>query len=1295
MEERSSSNCENEASVAVNNIKTLLDLGNTGGGDDGGSRPDGMITTFGPMMDMHRNDNYHPHHIAITTTTNTTTSQPIRNNHSNHHPLDATPFQKRTTTTGTSHRRNDLAISNHGGGPIRLWSEEPPRPEHSHPPPKSEYHLAKERLLSQRQRRAQQNSISNSNRNSTNGHKPNSVRTAEVTDLQHLTLKHDDLVRKSNEYRTNRSIASTNTSTNTRTNHNVRSHVEDIMREVILIEQDPMMAPLSPSHVHYTSPDQSPPPPPQQEQQQSYSSPTTSSPRNYKSPTATSPKSYTFTSSPRNYSSLVSPNSMSNRLFIDTSDMEQLLEDVAPLGRTKKFDGNDLVSAFGYEFNKRHENDEQSDIIVIDDVLQQQDRMSEASKRSMGDPTSTAMIAGQNVAARYEAIRHSVAGRISNMERTQIHPLAYTSTTSPTLRTVPEMSPPTTTKPRDISPSKIHFIRDQVKSLQEQQQQHQEQHIDVITNASELDESLLRANVNKELKKMEESIGKEPPSPQDAITNSPSRASAIEGLIALESIKSLSKQDPMSLDDDFEVAPLSAEAEYRKKSKGSNTTRPFSPKLLNQEDESDFIAITRNLSSKTFMADILNESSTVFPSPANNAKNDPHTETPIETSIQATDVDPHPDNSTNHSSVAIREASETDAQSLAIIKKESPMLTTAAELCVGFCANNGDSISVPDKGMEMTFDHNDPLAITLSAINSVGSAVDPSTSIIEHTDPTLSNTTSHGGLESQKESELPIEPAQSRNSAQVNLTKGKSNERRKESRVNDLALSDEDSSESYPSDVDVNNEDDMKYLNQSKFITASNNTMVKYTDTVDTKMQSSKSVVSTATESNIKRNTEASISDNASFVSDNSGTRASLGDSDNSDSDDEDTGIYDSCFARQIFDDTCAWLERDETSFCFRPSLLKKVKRRNVGQIKKYYGRSPLVLRVPRNPIITRNYLQSRRKVQENPVPRSRKSKPNSNSNMKNSESQSALLRFRQNKTIFGADVGGQSVSVANHTAANNLDIEKVDVGGKYQESIEDVVTPVSSNISKATETEMHTNEYSVAESSGVFEADSKNLAIFEVKSAEEYTSHHFTTYQQSLRSRSMSPVFLTKKRNEFKANDSSQKELVDIQSTNKSDHIDVIAEVCAKIVSSRSREQMGKPKQIVEDVELKPEPIDCTGTKAIPDASSTQWKESPDSPGFNEYEDTEFSNRPKSRREGLAKLRHHKSPVRHELIQLEHVESEMDSTDNSVLNEEQRLAALDMAEKLRRRAMTLRRRRKLRERRREVRCMDSQMVVT
>ena len=191
-----------------------------------------------------------------------------------------------------------------------------------------------------------------------------------------------------------------------------------------------------------------------------------------------------------------------------------------------------------------------------------------------------------------------------------------------------------------------------------------------------------------------------------------------------------------------------------------------------------------------------------------------------------------------------------------------------------------------------------------------------------------------------------------------------------------------------------------------------------------------------------------------------------------------------------------------------------------------------------------------------------------------------------------------------------------------------------------------------------------------------------------------MSPVSVSKK-NSAKRLDDSKQPILDIRSTNLSRHNDVIVEVCSKIESSRSPEQEAFSSNDGEASKSKQEPIDCTGTKAESDISSLKWIESPDAPVFDEYTDEEYFGRPRSRREGLAKLRHHKSPIRHELIQLEHVESEMESTDNSALNEEQRLAALDMAEKLRRRAMTLRRRRKLRDRRREVRCMDSQIVVT
>ena len=1177
IDERSSSNCENEAALAVNNIKTLLDLGDN----------DEMTVVAPVTIPMDRN---HENHHRITNGTRGYHEK--RNRDTPHHSPQSTP-----------------EAGNHQNGPIRLWTvEEPPRPEqyHQQSPPKSEYHMAKERLMSARR---QSHSRHHHNNNDNNNNKQNHdhqhhhhsslQETSDAHEIRHLTQKHDELVRIMSE------------------GFHQRNHDKNGgLIEVIHLEHDQIVAPLPSS----TNANMNTGPVP----------PTT---------TSNTPSS---SSSPHN-------NSSPNRLFIDTSEMD----DTTPRSRTK-YDGSDLVTAFGYEFDKRRdENDEPSDeIIVIDD---EPDRMTSLSSI---DPTTTK--AGQNVAARYEAIRHSVAGRISHMERTKIHPLVA----SPVMSTEPEMKPdPTTTSttatpPRALSPSHFHFIRDQVKSLQGQSAFTTNDDKHAESSGDDVDETKAESTIDLPAAR--------PTSPEVVVVRSPSRASAIEGLIAAEPTLLLSsKSDPMTtlIDDESEDHPLSAEAEYRKRrNQPSTLTNPSSPMnaLMNQEVkgkvESDFIAITRNISSKTFATDALTESSAVGANAAESPKNE----------------------STN--TVAGEVA--TDAPSTAtLVKKESPVLITAAELCVGFCANNGDTISLPDDGgKEMTFERNDPMVTTLSPINSVGSTV-------EHTPNTTCNDAD--GLEP------PNEPALKDIQATVNLAKSKSKEGRRSGNVNDLALSEDESSESYPSDVDVNDDDaGLKYPNKSKYITANDTALVvKFSNTVDTNVPSSKSVISTATESHVKRNTEASLSDNASFVSDNSGTRESLGDSDNSDSD-EDTGIYDSCFARQIFDDTCAWLERDESSFCFRPSLLKKVKRRNVGPIKKYYGRSPLVLRVPRNPIITRNYLQSRRKVPENSVRQSRRngSVGITDGNVPQSEAQSTLLKFRKKEARQNMDIDKESTK-------NGIETEKAEAVTKKQPDIEVLAAQRTANVSRATDTThkkstgVQPKDYKLAELSGVFEADSKNLAIFEVKSAEEYTSHHFSNFQQSLRSRSMSPISFSIKQKELEV-DASKQPLGGTLSTNKSDHNDVKEVVCAKLERSRDREDVASPKPTHHEQRLKLEPIDCTGTMAKSENSSGQWVESPDASAIDELTDPESSIRPKSRREGLAKLRI-KSPVRHELIQLEHVESEIESTDNSTLNEEQRLAALEMAEKLRRRAMTLRRRRKLRERRREVRCMDSQMVVS
>jgi hypothetical protein len=943
--------------------------------------------------------------------------------------------------------------------------------------------------------------------------------------------------------------------------------------------------------------------------------------------------------------------SVGNRLFIDTSEMEKKFDEHSPLARRQgRLD--DLVSAFAYEF-KKHDNDEQSDIIVVDDIfMAQSNHMPEQRSNSRN-----LSIAGQNVAARYEAIRNSVTGRL-NLEKTRSHPLA-----SPIFR-VPDGT--TNSKIQcDLSPSKIHFIRDQVTSLQQPQD---EEHVTDISakipQPSFLDDV---QDVTVGVKATDEIQGTQHPEP----VRSPSRASAIEGQILVTDIVPQTSKSLTNEEDDPIIPPLTAEAEYRKKIKGNiaaiTKLRPSCIVDGENQDiakaESDFITITRNLSSN-----LKHQATDKSEDIDGRQENLTLTTQPIEETILNTK-----DGSVDSCLNMFEDSGLTIPQ--AIIQNESTAVIDAAELCVGFCSNSGDTTSIPDVGKGIMAKSNlQPLATKSLASIEIGGTqfqekkVNPPQSI----SPVL---VIENGEIIEDAPEARVISAHSRKlNARYNDERKIDDDRHNESIYNNnLALSADDSSSSYPSDVDID-DDDHKALNDIPNYDNGCSVFI-HSNTNNAKNVPSNQTIASSTNSAI-REVSVSVSDNASYVSDNSGTMASQ----STDSDlDEDTGIYDACFARQILDDTCAWLERDETSFCFKPSLLKKVSKRNIGPMKQYYARSPLMLRVPRNQILTRNYLQSRRKINELPPQRSKKSSKRGNA--QNFNRKSTVLHVKENQN----EVAIKELNVSPNKNNNNI-------VSNDDEVIHDFITPINSNVSKTTEatldeiTNINTKEVSTTDTaSGVFEVNSKNLAIFEVKSAEEYTSRHFIAYQQLLRSRSMSPrSFQSKTSNKSATQYKIHAEGNDIATV--SDLRQEISLLNKKIVESECSEkinsstmQNGIDSSLEDSNYINMEPIDCTGE--IFDShrpySSNQ--------AMTASEEAEYSSRPKSRREGLAKLRQQK-PIRNELIECDHDEFEVESTSNvSMLTEDQRLAALDLAEKLRRRATTLRRRRKIRERRKEL----------
>jgi hypothetical protein len=973
--------------------------------------------------------------------------------------------------------------------------------------------------------------------------------------------------------------------------------------------------------------------------------------------------------------------SCNSRLFIDTSDMERILDDNA----SPQKEGNDLLSAFAYEFKKKG-NDEQSDIIVIDDILAQK-----KETKHKWDVTR----AEQNVAARYEAIRDSVSGRL-NFEKTRVHPL---SPSMPMTERKHHM------ESQDLSIAKINSIRDHVKLLQQQ-------------NAA--DESVQSTGVGLQTNDKSKC----------AITSSPSksfhsfdRSSVIEGLINASGVEP--KADQLDIDsEDGEAIDTEAEHIQDKnifKEGAIDGDALLSMLVSNKESDVPVIAdpnvkaIPKDLppppssnepTKVANVADTINslEETYQYPESNDDKGNNGSSQTEKEEPLSGT----------------MKDVSELDNHQ-EITYQNSQAVVAADDLCLGFCSNNGDdTISVPDKINALSGDTEDVPSSPAVATIVLKDAMLPFVQEYlvnspSHCKSLAENSTLEtvfGGDDLLKKCTSVATVIEGEISMARNHKLNEKDHDTGSIYIDDLAISVDESSSSYQSDVEPDIEIDVDDVQPGNGF-QKESAIILHSGTADSNKlprQSMSKAVKVVSPMNItaKKYTEASTSDNGSYVTDYSETRASLGDSDNSDSDlDDEAGIYDTCFARQFLDVTCAWLENEETSFCFKPSLLKKVKRRNVGPMSKGNGRSPLLLRIPRKTNLSQNFIDTRRKATEKYFFRSRQNAKKGTLQTQDSPSRSA--RSRRNQIVFGSGANAKNEVIVKpqYTPAQVNDANGV---AKEQQEIHDFVTPTSSNLSKAMmETTMDEDEdlnisgrinSASPTTFGVVEVDSINMGVLGVKSADEYVSRHFKAYEHGLRSRSMSPRTF-----QLTSHDELRRQVLngleDHKGPESSDQNCEVPHSGMKYGDANEQNKNGASvqktsaplHQIQENVIV---PIDCTveGSDSIYSHSHCSGADVVN----NEDEQTSENDapvRPKSRREGLAKLRRH-HPSRHESVVSEKEDSRTESVSIvSLINEEQRLAALDLAEKLRRRATTLKRRRKVRERRKELRCTDSYQVCS
>lgn len=234
------------------------------------------------------------------------------------------------------------------------------------------------------------------------------------------------------------------------------------------------------------------------------------------------------------------------------------------------------------------------------------------------------------------------------------------------------------------------------------------------------------------------------------------------------------------------------------------------------------------------------------------------------------------------------------------------------------------------------------------------------------------------------------------------------------------------------------------------------------------------------------------------------------------------------------------------------------------------------------------------------------------------------------------------------------------------------------------------------------FESESMSGGIFVVKSAEEYSSRRMSYFhRRSHRARSLSPRTQRlgqKQKVSFLTSCRVSKTSVDCSPTGFSDQTSPYG------IRSEQPGADSSPPDINTTMNFRRTtghqnytqiPIDCTEIASSHSLEQTLYEQCEAENTYLPYSVSagigtgsagrpEALLRPRNGRDGSAEFRNGMAPA--ELYEDETPADMISPSHLSTLNDGQRLAAIDLAEKLRRRATTLKRRRKIRERRKELR---------
>lgn len=478
-------------------------------------------------------------------------------------------------------------------------------------------------------------------------------------------------------------------------------------------------------------------------------------------------------------------------------------------------------------------------------------------------------------------------------------------------------------------------------------------------------------------------------------------------------------------------------------------------------------------------------------------------------------------------------------------------------------------------------------------------------------------------------------------------------------------------------------------------------------ETVDVAMNNS------IAEATLTKESQGSISEDYVSCATDAETKVSIVDSETTDSEmEEEQEIYGTCagvpYAIRLLDVTCAWLEKEETAFCFQPSLLKEVKKRDarssvqsrrVHDIKSR-GRQRATTLLPHQSALSRCFGESHEEKTETKGEKSRV-----NLSVINTISPVRREYKTNKKSSRGKQLNVISVPVDHFDSGENIqdvvtpissnktnspaagcfddikDIENEDIVSKYVVPFDTSTNKTDSNLDLSADGEIMALEKRNVESRSrndirsdhiIHHTSATNQESSELRAADVSVISQLSSLQQLLRAKSSSPRNQRKIGSEY-----------DYKASNSFPRISLPPN--ANVISSESEVSF----------------VHLDEIHAIEIASDVGTHHASECIHIIQTESTSDSGGSVGEGELLTGVHRHQKCLDKRRVLLPRkvnavtASSSLSALEASTLSEEQRYAAQELTEKLRRRATTLTRRRMIRERRKEQQIFERNSKIT